>query len=499
MTHTQIRLPLSALFLAVASLAGCGGDSDAPPGFAKTSQTITFTQPAAVTVGGGTSTLVATSTSSLVVAFASTTQSICTVSGTTLTPVAAGTCHIEASQAGNGTYDAATTVAQDITVNPAAPVSGNTGTCTTAPCVDFAAVGVGLDAFGSSVTGAVVDDPVDATNKVGRIFKTTTSDTWGGATIYTTLADFSVTPIDLTTTKIITLRVYSPAAGQLIMLKVENLAGTEKLEAQATTTVANAWETLTFNYTTPTGGVAFNPAAIYNKVSVFPMFLLPLSADSTYYFDELKYTASSVVAPLTPLTFASGYKDVPGIAIRSNEDGDVGEFNDGTKTWGVDYGVAPPSAGVSNWYTGLGFAPVKDGTYFGAFVKGPANGTVNAAGYTSVNIKLWGNSELFNLQPNIKMVLQGPPVSGCSSNSGGAEIVATFKADKGVVDTAASYAVPISSFTVQAACGSGTTVQTILAAIAQVNYVLDVNNINYTTPTGGPWANYLNIGSIIFN
>ncbi len=81
----------------------------------KGSQTITFGAAPAVTVGG-TGTLSATASSGLAVTFASTTTSICTVSGSTVTGVAAGTCTITANQPGNTNYNAAAQVTQNITV-----------------------------------------------------------------------------------------------------------------------------------------------------------------------------------------------------------------------------------------------------------------------------------------------------------------------------------------------------------------------------------------------
>ena len=91
-------------------------DSGATNG-ALTPQTITFSNPGTQTVGAPL-TLSATASSGLAVSFASTTTSVCTVSGTTATLIAAGTCTIQATQAGNGTYAAATPVSQSFTVNP---------------------------------------------------------------------------------------------------------------------------------------------------------------------------------------------------------------------------------------------------------------------------------------------------------------------------------------------------------------------------------------------
>jgi hypothetical protein len=64
-------------------------------------------------------TVSATASSGLSVAFSSLTPSICTVSGATVTLVAAGTCTIAANQGGNATYEAAPQVARSFTVTTA--------------------------------------------------------------------------------------------------------------------------------------------------------------------------------------------------------------------------------------------------------------------------------------------------------------------------------------------------------------------------------------------
>jgi large repetitive protein len=79
---------------------------------AQTSQTITFGALSNVKLGAAPFTITATASSGLTVAFASTTPSVCTVSGNTVTIVAAGTCSITASQGGNAIYAAATPVTQ---------------------------------------------------------------------------------------------------------------------------------------------------------------------------------------------------------------------------------------------------------------------------------------------------------------------------------------------------------------------------------------------------
>jgi hypothetical protein len=87
----------------------------------KADQTISF-NPAAPpgAVYGGTYTVGATGGGSgNPVIFSSTTLSVCTVSGSTVTFVGVGTCTVAADQAGNGNYNAAPQVTQSISVGPA--------------------------------------------------------------------------------------------------------------------------------------------------------------------------------------------------------------------------------------------------------------------------------------------------------------------------------------------------------------------------------------------
>jgi hypothetical protein len=81
-----------------------------------TPQTITFA-PIALQIAGTPLTLTATASSGLPVSYASSTTFVCTVTGSTATLLAAGTCTITASQVGNTSYAAATPVSQSFTVN----------------------------------------------------------------------------------------------------------------------------------------------------------------------------------------------------------------------------------------------------------------------------------------------------------------------------------------------------------------------------------------------
>jgi hypothetical protein len=80
------------------------------------SQTITFGALSNEAFGSAAFNVSATASSGLAVSFTSQTTSICTVSGSTVTLVAVGTCTIQATQAGNGNWAAATLVNQSFQV-----------------------------------------------------------------------------------------------------------------------------------------------------------------------------------------------------------------------------------------------------------------------------------------------------------------------------------------------------------------------------------------------
>ena len=106
-----------------ASQAG-DGDCNAAPvvdrsfTVTKASQTITFDVVPAVVVGSSPFTINATASSGLSVAFASTSATVCRVSGSLVAPIGAGTCAIQATQAGDTNYTAAPSVTQRFAVTP---------------------------------------------------------------------------------------------------------------------------------------------------------------------------------------------------------------------------------------------------------------------------------------------------------------------------------------------------------------------------------------------
>ena len=120
---------------------------------------------------------------------------------------------------------------------------------------DDPAVTYTLTGFGGAEAASVVADPAGGANKVAQVTKSATAELWAGTTV-STGPNNSIAPIPFSATaKTITVRVWAPAAGIPIRLKVEDAAdGSKSCETEATTTVANAWETLTFNFANPAAG-----------------------------------------------------------------------------------------------------------------------------------------------------------------------------------------------------------------------------------------------------
>ena len=94
---------------------------DAPVANSKTEQTITFAGLAgALTFGGTPVTLAGSASSGLAVSYTSSNLNVVSVSGSQLTIVGAGLAAVTASQAGNGTYNAALPIQRSVTVEPKA-------------------------------------------------------------------------------------------------------------------------------------------------------------------------------------------------------------------------------------------------------------------------------------------------------------------------------------------------------------------------------------------
>ncbi|CAN5165613.1 hypothetical protein BH11PSE11_BH11PSE11_18100 [soil metagenome] len=145
---------------------------------AQIAQVITFNAQATQTfASGGTFGLnpVASASSGLAVTYTSTTNPVCTISGSVVTIVSAGTCTIAANQAGDATYSAAPQVTQNITINVAAqtinfgPQAGKTFGVSASPFAlsPLASASSGLAVTYTSTTPAVCTNVGSSVTIVG--------------------------------------------------------------------------------------------------------------------------------------------------------------------------------------------------------------------------------------------------------------------------------------------------------------------------------------------
>jgi hypothetical protein len=136
-----------------ANQGGNGTYSPAPQvnqsfNIAPATQTITFPTVASRTAGSGAFNPGATASSGLAVSYTSNSTSICTASGSSVTPVAVGTCSVTASQAGSTSYSAAASVPQTFSVT--APLSSQTISFAPPPSQVYGTAPYGLAATATS-------------------------------------------------------------------------------------------------------------------------------------------------------------------------------------------------------------------------------------------------------------------------------------------------------------------------------------------------------------
>jgi hypothetical protein len=191
----------------------------------------------------------------------------------------------------------------------------------------FDSDGAGLVGFEGTTESGVVADPAGGSNKVAKMVKAAINVApWAGATVATIDVGYfdpatnkdhlnAVTAIPFTSSQQkLTLRVYSPAVGVRVRLKVETAGKPQyNCETDAFTTQANQWETLTFDFADtathyiPNGPTSYDKTKptvdkldltqTFNKVSVFFDYFLGDGASAyarmpgtrTYYFDDLTF------------------------------------------------------------------------------------------------------------------------------------------------------------------------------------------------------------------
>lgn len=182
-----------------------------------------------------------------------------------------------------------------------------TGILTLPVTFDMAGINYEVSDFGGN-SSEPATDPVLPANNVKKTTKTNGAATWAGTTIG---AGFSA-PLAFTATKTqMSVRVYSPAAGLRVRLKVEDRNdNTKSVETEAMTQAANTWETLVFDFATHSEGTAaLNLSYTYNMASIFFDFG-NAGTGSVFYWDDVNFLANNVTPNYLalPLDFqATGY------------------------------------------------------------------------------------------------------------------------------------------------------------------------------------------------
>lgn len=160
-----------------------------------------------------------------------------------------------------------------------------------------------LTDFGGNAS-EIITDPSNPNNKVAQSIKTDAAETWAGTTVGGAIGFSNRIPFTPELT-IMTVKVWSPTIGTPIRLKVEDaLDPTISVETEDVTTVANAWETLTFDFSNEaTGTAAINFAYNYNKASIFFNFGTTGAAagEQTYMWDDMYFSDPTSVIDNTKL------------------------------------------------------------------------------------------------------------------------------------------------------------------------------------------------------
>jgi len=169
---------------------------------------------------------------------------------------------------------------------------------------DIAGINYEVTDFGGNSSVPDVD-PGNPGNIVKKTTKTNGAQTWAGTTIG---AGF-ISAIPFTTARTqMSVRVYSPAAGLRVRLKVEDRNdNTKSVETEAMTQAANAWETLIFDFANQSSGTAaMNLGYTYNMASIFFDFG-NAGTGSVFLWDDVTFLTTNVVPNYLalPITFQS--------------------------------------------------------------------------------------------------------------------------------------------------------------------------------------------------
>jgi hypothetical protein len=376
-----------------------------------------------------------------------------------------------------------------------------------------------LTGFGGAEDSSLQPDPINRANTVVRVNRSSSAQTFAGTVVSTgpNLTAGTI-PFSATNTRM-TVRVYSPAAGIHVRLKVEDASDpSHSVETEAVTTVANAWEMLTFDFANPVSGTpALNLAYDYNRLIIFFNFGVDgaVAGAQTYYFDDVLFvTGGGGGGGAGPIVFASGYLT----ANRTVEGGEwgfySGNFTNYSNTYSgggfVDGTPALPAADTYIYLVVATSAPTTDG-FMGIFTGAPGytvaapNQGVTLNGQTSLRIEIGMAAEWFQQPTNKALTVRLVGAQVYSDGSGGR---CQILIDTPLTPTTADltlYTIALGSMTLAQGCnggGFGSGVTTLAAALAQpigeVHVQAVFPQVNTTTLAGTEYPTGFTRGSVTF-
>lgn len=382
------------------------------------------------------------------------------------------------------------------------PSCGGAGGATTATITMDGSPAPTLAGFGGAEDASIVADPTDASNRVARIVKSATAELWAGTTVSTGPGD-TIQPIAFASGRTtITARVWSPAAGVPVRIKVENAADPAvSVETEATVTTAAGWQTLSFDFANPAPGTpALNLGATYNRLSVFFNFGTPgaVTGARTYYLDDIVYPAAASTGGGT-LLFSSGYRS-GGSTAQGGQwgyfSGDFSSYLD-TFTGGGFADSTPPLDDDSQYFfiavitsapTAPAGTPPSSGGFLGMYVTHPG---LALSGQTTLAVNLGMDANFFRQAGNksIDVFVVGSTAYG---NGSGGECRVTLRgAITPTTDAMITYTLPLASMALVQPCNGGgfnSGVTTVAQALAQpigaVNTQFTFPNVNTTINSG---------------
>ncbi len=142
----------------------------------------------------------------------------------------------------------------------------------------------------------ITEDPLNSSNTVAAVTRPAGSGGYAGTTVGTEMGFASRIPFTESETRL-SLDVYSPIAGTIVRLKVEDHNNnTLTAETDLTISVANQWETLVFDLSNVRAGSnPFNLNTNFDKASIF--FNVGVGGTGeTYHWDNLVFGATTSTA-----------------------------------------------------------------------------------------------------------------------------------------------------------------------------------------------------------